>query len=215
MPAESLKPAKNWTRRKEARPGEILDAAALVFAEKGFAAARMEDIAARAGVTKGTIYLYFESKEAVFKSLLSDTLKGTLESIATRAQEITGPAPVMLRLVLEGIGAFIRTSERIALPKIILAEAGNFPELARFYRSEVIDVGLGMLKALIAQGVARGEFRNVNPEFVARQAIAPLLLTGLWRIVFEQFDDKPFDHAGLVESHIETLLRGLQPEKQQ
>jgi AcrR family transcriptional regulator len=213
MPAEALKPLKNWSRRKEARPGEILEAALLVFAEKGFAAARMEDIAARAGVTKGTIYLYFPSKEAVFKSLLSETIATNLDSLVDAAKNAPGPAPEILRFVMTALGQFICTSERIVLPKIILSEAGNFPEPVRFYRTEIIDKGLAALTALIARGVANGEFRAVKPEFIARQVIGPLLLTGLWRIVFEPFDKQPFDHQGLIQSHIETLLRGLEPER--
>jgi len=208
-----MKTAKNWTRRKEARPGEILEAALSVFAEKGFAAARMEDIALRAGVTKGTIYLYFPSKEAVFKSLLSETMVTSIDAIIEAAKTAQGPVPDVLRFALTAFGQFICTSNRIVLPKIILAESGNFPELVRFYRSEIVDKGLGALSELIARGVARGELRPVKPEFIARQIIGPMLLTGLWRIVFEPLDDKPFDHAGLIQSHIETLLRGLEPEK--
>ena len=198
-----------WRRRKEARPGEILDAALAIFAEKGFAGARMDDIARRAGVTKGTIYLYFDSKEAVFKALVRDTIGTTLASIVENARAFEGPASELLKTALRAIGNFVCTSDRIVLPKIILAEAGNFPELAHFYRREIIDTGLGFLTSLTERGIASGEFRAVDPKHAARLCMAPILLSALWRSTFAQFDAEPYDIHGLIETHIDTLLRGL------
>ena len=148
-----------WTRRKEHRPTEILDAAVAVFAEKGFAAARMEDIAKRAGVTKGTIYLYFRSKEDVFKKLVRDSLGTTIAANAANAAAFDGPSSELIRMVLTAIGQFAATSDRVVLPKIIVAETGNFPELARFYREEVVDRGLALLTGIVERGITRGEFR--------------------------------------------------------
>jgi AcrR family transcriptional regulator len=132
-PSDSVEPAR-WRRRKEARPKEILDAALAVFAQKGFSAARMEDISRRAGVTKGTIYLYFENKEALFKALVRESLAPTIQGVIEQAKSYDGPSRDLLVLVLSTVGSFIRTSDRVVLPKIVIAEAGNFPELARFYR---------------------------------------------------------------------------------
>src|SRR5271170_4707762 len=98
-----------WRRRKEARPQEILDAALAVFADKGFAAARMDDIAARAGVTKGTIYLYFDGKEAVFKTLVRESIGDTLGRVVESANGFEGSAADLLRMILRMIGHFIRT----------------------------------------------------------------------------------------------------------
>lgn len=204
-PAESAR----WRRRKEARPQEILDAALAVFAQKGFSAARMEDISRRAGVTKGTIYLYFESKEALFKALVRESLAPTIQGVIDRAQAYDGPSRDLLVLVLTTVGGFIRTSDRVVLPKIVIAEAGNFPELVRFYREEVIDRGLGLLERIVARGIARGEFRNVDPTHVARLCIAPILLAAFWRITFAPLDREPYDYEGLVSTHIDTLLRGI------
>src|ERR1700691_5030919 len=134
-----------WRRRKEARPQEILDAALMVFAEKGYASARMDDIAARAGVTKGTIYLYFDGKEAVFKTLVRDSIGDTLGRVAEAAGRFEGSASELLRGMLRTIGQFVCTSDRVVLPKIVIAEFGNFPELARFYRDEVVEKGLTAL----------------------------------------------------------------------
>jgi AcrR family transcriptional regulator len=204
-PVESAR----WRRRKEARPQEILDAALAVFAEKGFSAARMEDISRRAGVTKGTIYLYFESKEALFKALVRESLAPTIQGVIARAEAYEGPSRDLLILVLSTMGSFIRTSDRVVLPKIVIAEAGNFPELVRFYREEIIDKGLGLLESIIARGIARGEFRNVEPAHVARLCIAPILLAAFWRITFASLDPAPYDYEGLISTHIDTLLRGI------
>jgi len=210
-PATVEKPKGRWRRRKDARAPEILDAALQVFAEKGFAGARMEDIAARAGVTKGTIYLYFESKEAVFKTLLRESVGTTIDGALAAARNFEGPARDLLRLVLATMGRFLTTSDRIVLVKVILGESGNFPELLRFYREEMIAKGLGLLTSIVKRGMERGEFREMNPDFAAKLCIGPMLLAALWRITFAQFDDEPFDYDGFVEAHIQTLTKGLAP----
>jgi AcrR family transcriptional regulator len=198
-----------WRRRKDARPQEILEAALACFAEKGFATTRMEDIAERAGVTKGTIYLYFESKEAVFKTLVRESIGSQITQVSESIRTFDGNSSDLLRFVLGTIGEFIRTSDRVVLPKVLLADAGNFPELAQFYREEVIDKGLGAMSAVIARGISRGEFRAVAPQHTARLCVAPLLLAILWRTTFAQFDSEPYDYRGLVDTHLDVLLRGL------
>src|ERR1051325_8300417 len=109
-----------WRRRKRARPQEILDAALAVFAEKGFTATRMDDIAVRAGVTKGTIYLYFPSKEDVFKSLVRESIGTTLSAVVASAGVFEGSARALLEFVLRNVGRFVLTSDRVVLPKIML-----------------------------------------------------------------------------------------------
>jgi AcrR family transcriptional regulator len=198
-----------WRRRKQARPQEILDAALACFAERGFAASRMDDIAERAGVTKGTIYLYFENKDAVFKALVRESIGAQLATVLENVRAYEGPSRELLRLILTVLGQFARTSDRVVLPKILIAEAGNFPELVRFYREEIIDKGLSVMSGAIARGIERGEFRNVNPQHAARLCIAPILLAIFWRTTFAQFDAKPYDYQGFVETHLDVLLRGL------
>jgi len=202
---------RRWQRRKDARPQEILDAALSLFAEKGFAATRMDDIASRAGVTKGTIYLYFQSKEEVFKSLVRESIGTTLSSVIENAGAFEGSARALLKLVLRTVGRFMLTSDRIVLPKIVLAEAGNFPELVRFYRSEIIEKGLALLSSVFARGIASGEFRSdVKPEHAARLAIAPVLLAALWRTTFAPLEAEPYDLEGLIEAHLAVFLKGLE-----
>jgi AcrR family transcriptional regulator len=208
---EALSTAK-WRRRKDERPAEILEAALAVFAERGFAATRMDDIARRAGVTKGTIYLYFESKEAVFRSLVSESIGSTIQGFRAAAEQFEGPASELLKMILHGMGHFLLESDRVVLPKIVIAEAGNFPSLAEFYRREVIDRGLSMLQSVIQRGIAQGEFRAVKPEHAARLCVAPLLLGAFWRTTFAKYDSVPYDMKAMIETHIDVLLRGLAAE---
>jgi len=203
---------QRWSRRKDARAPEILDAALACFAEKGFSGTRMDDIAARAGITKGTIYLYFESKEALFKALARQSIGVQIDAVKAQITASDAPSADLLRLVLTGMGEFARTSDRVVLPRVLLAEAGNFPELAEFWRREIIDRGLGLFEAIIRRGVARGEFRDVDPGHAARVCAAPFLVIVFWRTVFGQFDDKPYDYAGLIETHVQTLAQGLRKE---
>ncbi len=210
------KPSKSWTRRKQARPGEILEAALTVFAEKGFAAARMEDIAAKAGVTKGTIYLYFPSKEEVFKSLARQHVGSTLADAAEQARGYQGSVRDFLTMMMAVMGEKIERGHMAVLPKIIIAESGNFPELARFWRTEVIDKALGMLSGVIAKGIARGEIRelppDIPPEYVARLCVAPFIMSIIWRTVIAPTDKVPFDYRKFLSLHLDVLLKGLAPE---
>jgi AcrR family transcriptional regulator len=203
---------QRWQRRKEARAPEILEAALACFADKGFAATRMDDIAAHAGITKGTIYLYFESKEAVFKALARQEVGARLAAMTDMVDGFEGPTADLLRLVLSTMGGIVRTSDAVILPRLLLAEAGNFPELGEFWRREIIDRGLGLFERIIRRGIARGEFRNLAPQHAARLCVAPMLLVALWRTVFSKYDAEPYDYQGLIDSHIDTLLRGLAAE---
>ncbi|MBN9543889.1 MAG: TetR/AcrR family transcriptional regulator [Alphaproteobacteria bacterium] len=203
-----MKPQR-WQRRKHARIPEILDAALACFAEKGFAGTRMDDIAARAGISKGTIYLYFDSKEAVFKALARQSIGAQLESVLTHVKAAQGSSAELLRFVIGTLGGFASTSDRVVLAKVLLAEAGNFPELAEFWRREIVDRGVSLFETIIRRGITRGEFRDVAPAHAARLCIAPVLLTILWRTVFAQFDETPYDYSGLIDAHLDTLLRGL------
>jgi AcrR family transcriptional regulator len=202
--------AKRWQRRKDARPPEILDAALAVFAQKGFAATRLDDIAAKAGITKGTIYLYFNSKQALFEALARQSIGAQLEQIAAHLAGFPGTSAELLRFVLTTMGRFAMTSDRVVLPRLVLAEAANFPELAQFWRNEIIDRGMALLGGIIERGMARGEFRKVEAQHAVRLCVAPILVILLWRTTFAQFDETPYDYQGLIDTHLQTLLKGLE-----
>jgi AcrR family transcriptional regulator len=216
MSSAAAKTAKSWTRRKQARPGEILEAALAVFAEKGFAAARMDDIAARAGVTKGTIYLYFPSKEEVFKSLARQHVGDTLSQAVALAAQYEGSVREFLSMMMNIMAEKIERGQMAVLPKIIIAESGNFPELARFWRTEVIDKALGMLSAVLVKGIERGQIRDlpadVPVDYVARLCVAPFIMSVIWRTVIGPTDTEPFDYRKFLFLHLDILLRGLAPE---
>lgn len=203
-----------WRRRKEARPQEILEAALDVFAEKGFNAARVEDIAERAGVSKGTAYLYFESKEDIFRALMREGIASRIAPLKEVVARHDGASGDLIRIMLTTFAGLVINSKLAAVPKIIIAESGNFPQLAEFYRREVIDVGLGIMTSIVERGVARGEFRALPSDHVARLCIAPMLLALMWKVCFSQFDETPFDIDAFVQTHLDVLLTGLSPRGQ-
>ena len=198
-----------WQRRKAERAPEILQAALCCFAEKGFAATRMDDVAARAHITKGTIYLYFNSKAALFKALARQAVGTQMQDAAQTLETFEGSSTEQLRMVLTASGQIMRTSDGVVLAKIMLAEMDYFPELAEFWRREIIDQGLALFETIIRRGIARGEFRAIVPEHAARLCAAPLLMVAVWRTMFARFEKAPTDYQGLIDAHIETLLRGL------
>ena len=173
----------------------------------------MDDIAARAGITKGTIYLYFESKDAVFKALARQSIGVQLQGVKAHLNGFEGSSADLLRFVIGTIGRFASISDRVTVAKILLAEAGNFPDLAEFWRREIVDQGIAIFGTIVRRGVARGEFRDVPPEHAARLCIAPVLVLILWRTIFAQFDEKPYDYAGLIDTHLNVLLKGLAAEE--
>lgn len=212
MKTASLPTEVRWTRRKQERPAEILDAALKVFAQKGFAAARMDDIAREAGVTKGTIYLYFENKEAVFKSLVRESVGTTIATVTAAAQSQEGSARLLLKMVSTRVTQLLVEGERVVLPKIVIGESSNFPWLAEFYRFEIIERGLQLLMSLIERGIAQGEFRPLPAHHVARLFVAPILLGAIWRATFGHLDTEPYDYKGLIDTHLDVLFRGLAAE---
>lgn len=199
-------------RRKEARPAELLDAALDTFHRKGFAATRMEDIAARAGVSKGTIYLYYPSKEAVFEALVRANLVPRIERMQAIMTGTEGSATDRLRMLVAAFTQVAADARLAALPKLVLAEAGNFPELARFYRHEVIGRGLALVCGILERGMEAGEFRRLDPDVTARLFVAPMILAALWRTTFAPIEEAPLPPETLLAQHLDLFLRAIAPE---
>ena len=198
------------TRRKDARPDEIRAAALALFAERGFAATRLDDVARRAGIAKGTIYLYFPTKEDLFRALVRQDLLPNLAALEKAAAAHPGPAPARLRDLLATMAARM-DAPTAAIPRLILAESGNFPALARFYAEEVVARGLALITRVIAAGVAAGEFRPVDPAAVAPLAVAPLVMALLWRGSVGRHVADTQGPEALLATHLDLLLRGLAP----
>ena len=201
-----------WRRRKDSRPAELLEAALDCFAERGFAATRLEDVAARAGVTKGTAYLYFKNKEELFKAVINGYLVPAIEQFEAAARA-PGPVSDLLKSISGMFFEKVYNTKFSALPKLVIAEASNFPDLARFYLNEVIGRARRLLTSLLHRGITSGEFREVDVEHTVYCMIAPLLFSTLWKHSLGPFDTKPLDASALARCHIEILLRGLAPDQ--
>ena len=171
-------------RRKEARPAELTTAALEVFAEKGFAATRLEDIAARAGASKGTVYLYFENKEALFKAAVETAMAPALEAAEALAAEGSKPAAELLREFILGWWQMVGSTALGGVPKLLVAEAQNFPEVARWFHDKIISRAHAAMSRIIELGIARGEFRAMDAKIAARVVFAPMFSYILWRRSF-------------------------------
>ncbi len=201
-----------WSRRKEARPEEITAAALELFVERGYAATRLEDVASRAGVSKGTVYLYFANKEDLFKAVVREGLVSPLVTFQGVADQYEGGTFELLRLLVCGWWERIGSTRVSGIPKLIIAESGNFPELARFYVSEVVEPGHATVVAIVRRGIARGEFRDIDPDHAARLIVAPLLLSMLWRNSLAQHSQQQMDPMKYLDAHLDLLEHGLRKE---
>jgi len=200
---------RRWTRRKEARPAELITAALDLFVERGFAATRLEDVAARAGVSKGTLYLYFSSKEDLFKAVVRGGIVPAIERAEKRFEDHRGSAGELIRDLLKGWWFSVGNTRLGGIPKLMIAESGNFPELAQFYYDEVISRGHRLVAAAVQSGIDRGEFLPVDVGYVMRLVIAPLWLLTVWRFSFDQCDSHKLDPVTYLDTHVDLILHGL------
>lgn len=200
-------------RAPEARPTQILDAAFHEFGERGLAGARLDDIAKRAQVAKGTIYLYFPNKEALFREMVHTTMVTALavaEAEASKAGFLTGTAEAQLRRLGEGWWTFLRTERVQVLQRLVSLELGQFPDLMQFYADEVITRGRRLVSGIIARGVERGEFRNVDPQLAARMFSSIWMSHSTWCARREFFKTLGSDEQVLVEM-LDFFLYALRP----
>lgn len=200
--------APRWRRRAADRPREILDAALTVFVAKGFAATRLDDVAAAAGISKGLLYRYFDNKAELFEEVIRQTLVTTIRDVSDRARA-SSTAAAALDIFLEQMVAIANDPRRSAIPKLVISESGSFPELAIFYLAEVIGPALAQLTALVRRGMESGEFRQVDPDLAAKCIVAPLILAVIWRHTFARHAPTPLDPDALIRQHRDILLHGL------
>ncbi len=191
------------------RPAEILEAALAEFTECGFDAARMEDVAKRAGISKAGVYLYFESKEALLKALIESRVTPLLQGALTAAAPLMGDPKAALRAIATGIVKRLADPNNFAVPRLVIGVSGRFPEIAEFYRLHVAEVGRAMLEKLIAAGIASGVFRDIDPRAASRAFIGPVLMEALWTHVLRG-ENALADADALVASHLDILLEGLE-----
>jgi AcrR family transcriptional regulator len=200
-------------RRKEARPQELLEAALSLFVEKGFASTRSEEVAARAGVSKGTLYLYFPSKEDLFKAVVQQTLAADIAEGARVMQSHTGTAAEILVDVLVEWWTRIYEGPGSGVFKLVVTEMRNFPELAQFYAQEVVEPGCGLIAGMVERGIAQGEFRQVDVAHATQSIVLPMIMLCLHKhsIGACGFQPPAAQHPHeFIRQHLQLLLRGLQ-----
>jgi len=208
-PADAAPPRRE--RRKEARPGELLDAALDLFVEKGFAATRSEEVAARAGVSKGTLFLYFPSKEELFKAVVRENISGRFAEWNEEFDAFEGSTPDMVRYCMRVWWERLGATRASGITKLMISEARNFPELAAFYQQEVIRPAHDLLRRILRRGVARGEFRPLDIEYAVFGITAPIIFLimmkhSLGACVPQEY---PVDPERYIASQVELLLKGM------
>jgi AcrR family transcriptional regulator len=202
-------PQSSRKRRPDARPGEIIKAALDLFSERGFSATRLEDVAARAGLSKAAIYLYFDDKTALLKAVVRETVGASIERARTEAERGSGPVAPQLRLLLAGIATTMSNSRLPDVIKLVVSESRAHPEIGRFYLDNVICRVAPMVEAMIARGIASGEFRAVDAGLAVRSLVGPMVLAALWRSVFEPLGAEPLAIDALAAQHADLIIAGL------
>ena len=198
-----------WRRRKEERPRDIVAAALAAFAEKGFAGARMEAIATRAGISKGTLYLYFATKEEMFRAVVREVVVPNIVEVEKAALAADLPFAAMVRGLLPRFAEIVTTVPVGAVAKIVIGESRNFPELARVWHDEVILKAIGLIAGVIERAQARGEVRPGDPRTHAFSLMGPMLMGVLWRETFTPIGGAALDLPAIARQHAETVLGGL------
>jgi len=203
----SASPKPKFRRRAEARPDEILDAALSVFTEKGFDAARVDDIAAKADISKGAVYLYFDSKDALLRGLIEREVAPVAQRLRAIAEAGASEPEKTLKLVIAAASQILNDPKMFATPKLVLSVAARFREIAEFYRKRVIDEAIGAIIALHRSGVASGAFRDADSDTVARLVMGPILVHAMRKHVLGARDRKTPQMR--AEAHIDILFNGL------
>lgn len=214
-PTPDLPPitATRRERRKEARPGELLEAALDLFVEKGFAATRVEEVAARAGVSKGTLFLYFPSKDELFKAVVRENLSGRFVEWNNDFETFQGSTHDMMTYCMHSWWERVGSTKAAGIAKLMMSEAGNFPQITDFYRQEVIEPGHTLIRRILQRGMDKGEFRPLDLDYAVFSVLAPMLFMMLSRyskgICIPQ--GLELDPKRYLASQLDIILHGLRP----
>ena len=197
-------------RRKQARPGELLEAALDLFVQKGFAGTKVEEVAARAGVSKGTLFLYFPTKEDLFKAVVSENLAQHFPGWNQAFESFAGSTADMLRFALHSWWEKIGATPASGICKLMISESRNFPELLAFYVESVMRPGNLLLRRILERGMATGEFRPMDSSLAVHAIVAPMIYIMVWENALTAYSDslnmKP---ESFLDQHIDILLQGL------
>ena len=197
-------------RRKEARPGELLDAALDLFVAKGFAATRVEEVAAKAGVSKGTLFLYFKSKEDLFEAVVRENIGNHINQGMAEIDNFTGTTTDMLRLAMFAWWERVGNTKASGISKLVMSESSNFPALANFYQDTVVKPGRLLIQAILQRGVDRGEFRTLNMDYAVFSVIAPVMFLTMWKHSWGTCSmDAPLDPKSYLDSQADIIVNGI------
>jgi AcrR family transcriptional regulator len=200
-----------WERRKEARPGELLDAALDLFVERGFAATRLDDVAAHAGVSKGTLYLYYASKEDLFKAVVRQSIVPLIDAFSRDVAVSQAGSAELLAAFFDGWWTCFGATKLAGIAKLVIGEAGNFPELGLFFQQEVVGPQASILRRVIERGIERCEFRPVDIDANVRLWISPLVMRAVWQCSIQPCcpadTDVPIERY--LAAHLQSVLATL------
>lgn len=204
-------PLPKRARRKEARPGELLDAALDLFVEKGFAATRMEEVAERAGVSKGTVFLYFPSKEDLFKAVVRHNISGQFPQWNAEFESFQGSSADMLRYCMQTWWDRVGATKASGISKLMISEGRKFPEIAAFYQMEVVAPGHKLIKRVLQRGIDQGEFRAIDVEQAIYGVIASMvfLILSKHSIGMCLKDDMNLEPHAYIACQADIFARGL------
>ncbi|MFC0167275.1 TetR family transcriptional regulator [Pseudoduganella danionis] len=209
LASQETKP--RWERRKDARPQELLAAALNQFVERGYAGTRLEDVAKSAGVSKGTLYLYFANKEELFKAVVRENIVHPIGEAELEAAQHDGPSGALLRAILFKWWHQICATPLAGITKLMLSEGNHFPELAQFYNEEVVARGNRLIASVLVRGIERGEFHPVDPLVMTPVLVAPVLMLMMWTHAYmPDCGMPPIDPDAFMATFTEVSLRGLE-----
>lgn len=203
-PAPARRPRR---RRKEARPGEIVEAGLREFAANGFAATRLEDVAARAGVVKGTIYRYFDNKQALFEAAIKSRIGVALDGIENLIDDFPGPTEELLKLVMMEMHKRCADPDVQTIMGIILSEGRRFPSIIEYYHENMLSKGMTLLGRILRRGVERGEFRDGAAAGFPMAVAAPAVVAAIWRLLYDRLE--PIPPERFLEAHLDLITNGL------
>ena len=204
--AEAAPPSRR-EQQKEARRLALVDAALAVFSRVGYAAAKIDDVAEEAGVSKGTVYLYFDSKEQLFEGMVKSKMSPMLNNVASLAIDPDQSATDRLKQHLRFFYTKVLDTDRRQIMRLIMSEGPNFPHLAEFYHANVLSRGQAMINSIIQQGIETGEFRNMAGHGLMHNVVAGALVAGIWKLVFDRF--QPIELDSYFDTHVDLILNGL------
>lgn len=211
MSARTVQKPK-WRRRAEHRPDEILDAALAEFEECGFDAARVEDIAQRASISKAGVYLYFETKDSILRGLIEREVAPVAQRVKSLAEAGAGDPAGAIRMLIAAMTMLVSDKRMFAVPRIVLSVAGRYPDIAVFYREQVVEQALGAVKFLHRAGVEKGVFRPCDSDVAARAIMGPMLIHGFYTHLLLG-SSGPLSPEERAASHTAFLFNGLLAEQ--